>query len=138
MDNQNKQTTVHSKRNLLSSIFTIVFLLIAGYYLINNVFLAGRNESKEAIKAAESYATSQLYQELGVAVNVKSEIIYDDKDDNRLVAVWYHLDGDSKWQSAYCVHTKNGVRYSATRLLPMGYDFKQNLNDLKALFGIVS
>ena len=137
MENQNKQASVHSIRNLLSKIFGIVFLLIACYILINNVFLADRNESKEAIKAAESYAISQFYQELGIAVNVKSEIIYDDKDDNRLVAVWYCFDGDSNWQSAYCVHTKYGVRYNATEMLPMGYNFKQNLNELKALFGIV-
>lgn len=138
MDNQNTPAAGHGTRNLLSKIFSLVFVIIAGYYSINNIFLADRNESKEAIKTAESYATSQLYQEIGVAVKVKSEIIYEDKDHNRLVAVWYRFDGDTQWQSAYCVYTKYGTRYSATKLLPMGYDFKKNLNDLKALFGIVS
>lgn len=138
MDNQNTQTTANGTRNLLSAIVSIFFLLMAGYYLINYVFLADSNESKDAIKAAESYATSQLYQELGVAVNVKSEIIYEDKDDNRLVAVWYRLDGETSWYSAYCVYTKYGSRYNATKMLPLGYDFKENLKELKALFGIVN
>lgn len=113
-------------------------MLFNGSNNFGSILVSKSSNNKEAIEAAESYATSQLYQELGVAVNVKSEIIYEDKDDNRLVAVWYRLDGETSWDSAYCVYTKYGSRYNATKLLPMGYNFKQNLKELKALFGIVS
>ena len=118
----------------------LICLLVAIMLLVSGCSLFGGKYEEESIRVAESYATSEFYQGFGFAADeVEGEILYTGEGQNESVV---HLIGvKCYWKrdvvAAYGVYCVNGVRVNATKTLPPGYDFDENLEDLKALFGIV-
>ena len=118
----------------------LICLLIAIMLLASGCSLFGSKYEEESIQVAESYATSAFRKEMGFAADeVKGEVLYTGEGQNEsevyLIAVKCYLERDVV--AAYGVYCVNGVRVNATKMLPPGYDFDDNLEDLKALFGIV-
>ncbi|MBR2319841.1 MAG: hypothetical protein IKA50_03540 [Clostridia bacterium] len=118
----------------------LICLLVAIMLLVSGCSLFGGKYEEESIRVAESYATSAFRQEMGFAADeVKGEVLYTGEGQNEsevyLIAVKCYLERDVV--AAYGVYCVNGVRVNATKMLPPGYDFDDNLDDLKALFGIV-
>lgn len=117
-----------------------ICLLVAIMLLASGCSLFGSKYEEESIQVAESYATSAFRKEMGFAADeVKGEVLYTGEGQNEsevyLIAVKCYLERDVV--AAYGVYCVNGVRVNATKMLPSGYDFDDNLEDLKALFGIV-
>ena len=117
-----------------------ICLLVAIMLLASGCSLFGSKYEEESIQVAESYATSAFRKEMGFAADeVKGEVLYTGEGQNEsevyLIAVKCYLERDVV--AAYGVYCVNGVRVNATKMLPPGYDFDDNLEDLKALFGIV-
>ncbi|MBQ3202533.1 MAG: hypothetical protein IJB36_02690 [Clostridia bacterium] len=118
----------------------LICLLVAIMLLASGCSLFGSKYEEESIQVAESYATSAFRKEMGFAADeVKGEVLYTGEGQNEsevyLIAVKCYLERDVV--AAYGVYCVNGVRVNATKMLPPGYDFDDNLEDLKALFGIV-
>lgn len=118
----------------------IAWLLVSIMLVSTGCSLFGSKYEEESIQVAESYATSAFRKEMGFAADeVKGEVLYTGEGQNEsevyLIAVKCYLERDVV--AAYGVYCVNGVRVNATKMLPPGYDFDDNLEDLKALFGIV-
>lgn len=118
----------------------LICLLVAIMLLVSGCISFGGKYEEESIQVAESYATSAFRQEMGFAADeVKGGVLYTGEGQNEsevyLIAVKCYLERDVV--AAYGVYCVNGVRVNATKMLPPGYDFDDNLEDLKALFGIV-
>lgn len=125
------------KKTRLICLLIAIMLLISGCGLFESE--GGRYE-EDSIKAAESYVTSAYRREIGLAADsLESEIVYSGEGQNEsevyLIAVKCYAGNNAA--AAYGVHCINGVKCGATKMLPPGYDFDENLEDLKALFGIV-
>ncbi len=125
------------KKSILICLLIAIMLFVSGCSLFES---EEEKYGKEAIDVAESYATSAFRKEMGFAADeVEGEVLYTGEGQNEsvvnLIAVKCYLERDVV--AAYGVYCVNGIRVNATKMLPPGYDFDENLEDLKALFGIV-
>lgn len=122
------------KKTITLCLLAVLMLLASGCGLFSTPF------EEESLEVAESYAVSAFRGEVGLALDdVESEVLYNEErvGDNQLflIGVTCYMDGDVV--AKYGVHCLNGVKVGATKMLPPGYDFEENLSDLKALFGVV-
>ena len=118
----------------------LIWPMIAIMLLTSGCGLFGNQYEKDSIQAAESYVTSAYRREIGLAADsLESEVVYSGEGQNEsevyLIAVKCYAGNSAA--AAYGVYCINGVKCGATNMLPPGYDFDENLEDLKALFGIV-
>lgn len=91
------------------------------------------NKSKDA---AEKYVAQQVYRSSGlVCESYRSEVVYKDGD-TRLIAVQFYTKGAKAAGGSFCVYCVAGVVRSSTNMMGSGYDYKEALPELKALFGI--
>jgi len=117
--------------------------LIAGVLVFAMILCLANCSSKyesNAIDAANSYVSSQFYNDFGVAADsMDCKVIYGGKDSNgnalHLIGVRCYWNGTPA--ASYCVYTKLGSFRNSTQVLPSGYDFNENIGSLKALFGII-
>lgn len=122
-------------KDLISKIIPVIVAVVMLVYAGNNLGWFGLGNG-EAEKAAEAYVNKQVYSTLGVpAKNYSSEVIYNE-DGNKLIVVKYSLENNSNWGGACCVHYKDGVVWGSTTIMPPAYDFKANIDESMALFGI--
>lgn len=111
----------------------IVLPLLAAVLLVANL-LPSRVEST-AIENAEKMVNQDVYRSLGVVPqSFDSEVIYKDGD-IRLIQVRYSLDSDD-WDGTYCVCAEGEYALRCTIMMGATYDFKENLQETKALFGV--
>ena len=99
----------------------------------------GSKYEDRAVEAAKKYVSSQFYSDFGEAADkMDCEVIYGGKDGSgneiHLIGVRCHWNGVPT--AAYCVYARVGSFRNATNVLPSGYNFSENVNTLKAMFGI--
>lgn len=121
-------------KRILSLVIAIVFIL--------SLFSCGSINSYDdkAIASAESYVTSQFYDDWGYAAErLESTVIYAEEDTsgNPIHLIVVRCYWNSTVTGSYCVYTKLCTFRGSTKMLPAGYDFIENLDSLKAMFGIV-
>lgn len=112
-----------------SAIVALAIIVVTVISLLSNCS-GGKYEEE-----AEKYVNQCVYRDLGIVAECfDSEVIFKDGDE-RLVAVRYGLDSKD-WDGAYCVYMKGEYVANCTTMLPSGYEFDKNLEELKALFGV--
>ncbi len=147
MDNHtnNQQNTIPSeqKSSVATSRPVISLLYKISTPLVICIVLVTIFYPKTAMCAknkAESYATRQVYSDLGIRPSkLKSDVIYSSFS-KKLVAVQFSIGSDyDDYMGGYVVYTNNGMVANATTMLPSGFDYHDfdNIEDLKALFGIL-
>ena len=110
-----------------------IITIIGVIYIVFTLF-GGGSESK-AIDAAEKHAKQSYYTVIGlVPENYKSEVIYKDGD-KRLIEVKTALEG-YEWDATYCVYANGEYVVNCTTMMGSGFDCKDNLEELKALFAL--
>lgn len=125
------------KKSILICLLVAIMLLVSGCGLFES---EEDKYEQEAIDAAKSYVTSAFRKEVGFAADkLECEVLYTGEGQNdsteHLISVVCHVESGAA--AAYGVYCINGIQINATKMLPPGYDFDENLEDLKALFGIV-
>ena len=118
----------------------LAWLLVSIMLVSTGCGIFGSKYEKDSIKAAESYVTSAFRKEAGFAAdNLDSEVLYsgEGQNESEVYLIGVKCYSDDTAIAAYGVYCINGVKCGATKMLPPGYDFDDNLEDLKALFGIV-
>lgn len=127
-----QQATQNNQVRNWKTIPTII-TIIGVIYIIFTLF-GGGSESK-AIDAAEKHAKQSYYTAIGlVPENFSSEVIYKDGD-KRLIEVKTALEGYD-WDATYCVYTSGEYVANCTTMMGSGFDCKENMEELKALFGL--
>lgn len=94
------------------------------------------DSSQINIDAAEKYVNQQVYISLGITCEkYDSDVIY--KSENRqLTSVKFYTEGASRALGSYCVYCVNGYVISSTGMNHAEYPYEDNIEELKALFGI--
>lgn len=116
----------------IKTILSIVFAVIALGILISNLGGIGGSSAKQA---AEDKVKQNVYMSLGVVpTDFKSDVIYK-SGDKRLIEVKYGLTS-SDWDGSYCVYTSGKYAMSTTQMMGADYDFKEHVEECKALFGL--
>ena len=122
-------------RETISKLISIIGVIAMIYFVGNSLGWYGLGNG-EAKKTAEAHVNKQVYSSLGVpAKNFSSKVIYNE-DNNKLIVVKYSLDNSSNWGGACCVHYKTGTVFGCTSIMPSEYDYENNIDSLKAMFGI--
>lgn len=114
------------------SIGSIVFIIICIVGLFNIFIKPSMNVPKDA----QAHVKQEVMRTIGItATKFNSDIIYN-KDGNKIVVVKYGIDS-SGYDGSQCLYYKNNRYYSSTKIMPVDYDYKENLEDVKAYFGIL-
>ena len=115
-----------------------ILSILVGVVLVSLLIpiMFGCSGSKgKSIENAEAQVKSYAYDSLGiVAKNFKSRVIYE-KGDTYLIEVKFSAESND-WLGEYCVYTKNGYVCNATTMLHPDVDCKEDIEEIKALFGI--
>lgn len=122
------------KKTISLCLLAVLMLLTSGCGLFSTPY------EDEALEATESYATSAFRNEMGFALDsVESEVLYNEErvGGNQLFIIGVTCYIGDETVAKYGVHCLNSLDVDATEMLPSGYDFEENLDDLKALFGVV-
>lgn len=145
MDEQNKPSDSNTESGSGSgygrivSIILGVIVIVAGQFLLPKILnndTSGKKSSNEAIAAAEKYVNHQVYTSLGVACErYSSEVIYKEGE-RALIAVRFYLPDATSPNGSYCVYCYYGSAINSTKMMGADYRYKDNLPNLKALFGI--
>ncbi len=114
-------------KNLIPKLASALLLVIIVFTLIN----INGNPTKEA----EKYVKSDVYKQLGVVADDFDTEILCREGAKRLVAVKFSVDSGD-WMGSYCVYMDGKYVLNCTTMLPAGYEFDENLEELKALFGM--
>lgn len=119
-------------KRLMSGILVFAMILcLAG---------CGSKYESNAVDSAKSYASSQFCSDFGSAADsLECEVIYsgEDSNGNTLHLIGVRCYWNDAPAASYCVYAKLGSFRNSTQALPSGYDFGENIDSLKALFGIV-
>lgn len=133
MNEQNTSSNTGNRRvgGILVRIIVIVAIVILLPKVLN-IDLFGN----KSVEAAEKYVNQQVYYSLGLACDhYKSEVIYKDGD-VKLIAVQFYLPKATSASGSYCVYCDGGYVVSSTKMMGADYPYRDNLSNLKALFGI--
>lgn len=135
MENQNVNVQAASEKNSgidLKKILSIVVVVIFLGALISNLGGLGGGSAKQA---AEDKVKQNVYMSLGIVpTDFKSDVIYR-SGDKRLIEVKYGLTS-TDWDGSYCVYTSGNYAMSTTQMMGADYDFKEHIEECKALFGL--
>lgn len=127
--------------NMIKGIVSIIALLVLVIVLISNCFNNYEDKyKKQAIGDSKSFATEDFREKLGVAPDeLKTKVIYNETDyaDNVITLVEVNCYIEGEVFASYCVYCMNGTALNSTIPKDGEYDYKEKLNDIKALFGIV-
>ena len=120
------------KKTISLCLLAILMLLTAGCSLFGTPYEEG------ALEAAESRASSALAREIGLAPDsVECEVLHNEERVNGnqlfIIGVTCYMDGEAV--ARYGIQCLNEMAVDNTSMLPAGYDFEENLDYLKALFG---
>ncbi len=125
-------------KKTITTIGAVLVIILSVVWIFGDFDLIGGlfgTSDSTCIEAAEKGVKSQVYKELGVVADrFDSEVIYKDGND-RLIAVKYAFD-DGDWGGAYCLYLVGEYVVNGTSMLPPGFDFDAQLEELKALFGL--
>lgn len=129
--NVQSNTAGRPKSKIRIILEVIVPLILA--FIIIPIFFGG--SSSAAKKTAESFVKKDVYSSLGIVADTfSSEVIYKNGS-SRLIVVKFGV-GSKDWMGAYCVYTEGKRLSNSTTMMPPGYDFEENIEQSKALFGL--
>ncbi len=118
------------------NILKILGSIIMGIVIVISVIsVYGGGTQSEATESAEKYANSRFYSTYGFTPDkMTSDVIYREGADKLITIKFYY---NNECLGVCCVHTSTGsvVMNCSTIMMP-DYDFKNNLNNTKALFGL--
>lgn len=116
----------------LKKILSLIFAAVLIGALISNFGGLGGSSAKQA---AEDKVKQNVYMSLGIVpTDFKSDVIYR-SGDKRLIEVKYGLTS-TDWDGSYCVYTSGNYAMSTTQMMGADYDFKEHIEECKALFGL--
>lgn len=113
------------------SIGSIVFIIcIVGLF---NIYV---KPSMNVQKDAQAHVKQEVMRTIGItATKFSSDVIYN-KDGNKIVVVKYGIDS-SGYDGSQCLYYKKNIYCDSTKIMPVDYNYKENLEDVKAYFGIL-
>ena len=131
MENNENSTQTTNTKNKGISIGSLIALVIFLVCMFNVVV----KPAIEVPKTAKAHVKQEVMSELGVvATNFSTDTIYKSGKD-KLVVVKYGLDS-SGYDGSMCVYFKENRYYSSTSIMPVDYEWRSNIEAVKAYFGL--